>query len=389
MANTEKRIQRFVYDLEGKFCALDLADAPKAVEISLPDGLVTFREGVGQGRIHGWVLTPDSVQEFEVDRIEGRNGVRLWHSRRGVDVSHFLGFVEDVESATSWVKRVNLLYSERQTEIAHRAENRKTQFRAYPVVNDIIETGLNIVLPDAYQYSATGQLPARKLSPWERAYVERSMELLAKETGAKRDKLKVDVRPFTPHDYSWFSDRVMYDAAHFSGRITQPLELIYDREQRHDKIGVNSFAVAKCFALVYFKKSIVKGALRLKAGIPATETFEDFVRAFRSAADNEHMMLCAPAQQSVYYAFYDAHLGQKFDLLHHFAKKYDIDSMATWLWQNLKHGVVACDVGEVNPLINAVAQHQGQGNQALLEHCLVPYDRAVQIGFCYRADDRM
>jgi len=382
-----KTVERFI--LSSNSCSVDLADAPTAIEVSLPDGLITFREGFGPGRIHGWVLTPNAVQKFTVDRIDGKYGIILQHKRRGVDAQHFIGFVKDVPAAEAWIVRVNKIYQKLGEEREQRIADRTTEYRDYPVVNDILETKVNIVLPGAYQYSFRKYLPRKKLCIWEQAYIDRCMELLARETGVNKNSIEVDVRGFIPHDYEWLSDRVMYDAEHYESRITQPLELIFDREQRHDRIMVNPFCYTQSFALVYFKNSRIKNTFGLQQGKQVTTTFEDFLDIFRERAEERQILLCAPAKQSVYYAFYDAHLAGRFDLYRHFHKRYGIDGVAVWLWQNAPCGLVACDVGEVYPLSTAITQFQGLSNDTPLEYSIVPYDKQVPIGYCYRCDDEM
>ena len=387
--SADKNIRSVVLDDGNSYAIVDLEDAPRSIEVSLSDGVVTFREGLTPGRIHGWVLTPDAVEYFFVDRVDGRYAIRLSHKRCGVQTTHFVGFVQDQLTAEKWVERVNAVYSERISRKLERSRGRSTEYREYPVVNDILEKKVNIVLPGSYQYSWQRQLPNKKLSIWEDAYVNRCMDLLARDTGISRQSLSVDVRGFMPHDYEWLSDRVFYDSHNFENRITQPLELIFDRQQRHDKIGVNSFCFVRSFALVYFKKSKVKTIL---GGTPASDispTFGMFLDMFKQWINEQNLLLCAPASQSVYYTFYDAHCAGHFDLYQHFSRRHDIDSLAVWLWQNAACGAVACDLGEVHPLSISIAKLQGCSPHGLLEYVKVPYERPVPIGFCYRKDDEM
>jgi hypothetical protein len=385
----EKRIKGLILD-DGQFNAVvDLVDSARAIEVNLLDGVITFREGFGPERIHGWVLTPDAVKEFSVDRIEGQYGINLLYKRCGIITEHFVGFIRDFLTAQKWVERVNAIYQQINNEKYERSIGRTTNYRDCPVVNDILKTRVNIVQPGAYQYSLLDQPPIEDLTDWEDAYVERCLDLLSKETGVARQTLTKSVNKITPHDYDWISDRVMYDSD-FEHRITQPLELIFNRQQRHDKIGVNNFCVVRSFALVYFKNSKIKDLLGLEDGKQMT-SFREFLNRFKTISDKNNLLVCAPANQSVYYSFFDAHSIGLFDLYNHFSRRTDVYSLAVWLWQNVNNGLVACDLGEVYALGKAVAEFQGNFNnqQTLLEHVKVPYENPISVGFCYRKDDRM
>lgn len=385
----DKNVRSVVLDDGNSYAIIDLEDAPRSIEVSLSDGVITFREGPSPGRIHGWVLTPDAVEQFLVDRIDGRIAIRLFHKRCGVSTSHFVGFVQNQLTAEKWVERVNAVYSERNNRKFERSRGRSTEYREYPVVNDILEKKVSIVLPGSYQYSWKKRLPMNKLSVWENAYVNRCLDLLARDTGVSRQSLTVDVRGFMPHDYEWLSDRVFYDSKNFDNRITQPLELIFDKQQRHDKIGVNSFCFVQSFALVYFKKSKIKAVLGGEPASDITPTFEMFLEMFKNRIKEQNLILCAPASQSVYYTFYDAHCSGHFDLYQNFSRRHDIDSLAVWLWQNATCGAVVCDLGEVRPLSISISKLHGISPPNLLDYVKVPYERPVPVGFCYRKDDEM
>jgi hypothetical protein len=47
----EKTIHSVVLDDGHSYAVIDLKDAPRAIEVSLSDGLVTFREGFGPQRL--------------------------------------------------------------------------------------------------------------------------------------------------------------------------------------------------------------------------------------------------------------------------------------------------------------------------------------------------
>jgi len=383
----EKRVKNLILD-DGSNAIIDLADAPRSIEVSWIDGLVTFREGFGDGRINGWVLTPDAVQDFSVDRINGRDAIRLTHKRCEVLTKHLVGYVQNIRTAKIWVDSVNAVYKERMENRQKVSEGRETNFRDYPVINDILEKKVNIVLPGAYQYS-WGKLPSKKLSKWEEKFVERCMDLLARETSISRSSLNVRVLDFMPHDYDWLSDRVFYDYDSFEDRITQPLELIFDRQHRHDKIGVNNFSFVISFALVYFKDSDFKKQIGGEHRGKITSTFREFLSLFQSIATTKNVILCAPYNQSVYYTFYDAHKQGLFNLYQYFHRRHDIESLAVWLWQHTNNGIVACDLGEVKPLIEAIGRQQGQQFKGLLEYVEVPYERPIPVGFCFRKDDEI
>ena len=403
-ADNDKNVRSMVLNDGMKCAVIGLEDAPRAVEVSLIDGAIALQEGLKPGRIHGWVVTPDAVQEFSVARIGGKTAISFIYKRRGILTSHFVGHVQDIEAAKSWVERVNIIYQERAICRNNISKNRKTGYRDFPIVNDILESGVNIVLPGVYQYSFERNT-TEGLTTWEKAYVTRCLDLLADKTGEKRERLTFEVRRPPKHNYKWLSTKVLYQHMDYGARITQPLELIFDHwQRRQEKIGVNPFSIIKQFALVYFENSIF-GRIYGTGNRPI-EGFRNFLSRFNEAASSEKLLLGTPAGQSVHFAFNDAHLGGYFNTDEHLQDMNDVRSLAYWLCFEEYRGVdvdnndyqrkaVVCDIGETKILLEEInkigdsLRMKLTNEPGMLIKAMIPYEEPIPVGYCYRADDAM
>jgi hypothetical protein len=394
-----KRISGFAH-YPGKGSTVDLEDRPMAVRVLPREGDVLFSEGAGRDRLDGVCIPGSAVMEFRTEDSAAGTEVSVWFQAcDGVDY-HVLGTSADGADARSWVDRVNAIYAKRDElkPAAGQAADRRRDLGI--VIRDIVGKRNNIVLPGDYVLSAKPNPPrvgpARFSYPgsgftktglpvWQEHYVRYCMDQVVERSGCK-GPYRITIGNAPAHEYPWIGDRVKYPSKEFKARITQPLELMFDRTQRHDKIGVNSFAVVRNFAVMYVRKQPTQAALELRSQEPAASTFGKWVSRFsKVTVRGEKLDVCTPLDQSVHYSFKDAVFDGRIELgQHHSAGS--LDELKRWIAEHRSRGVVACDIGVAYQIIHDM-QRNGDSLASLVDFAIVPYNRPVDAGFCYRVDD--
>jgi hypothetical protein len=166
----------------------------------------------------------------------------------------------------------------------------------------------------------------------------------------------------------------------------QPLELIFDRESRHEKIGVVPHSEVDFFAVVFLKGQDVQKALSLKSEESVTSTFKAWLRAVsEKRIRKDKVLICTPQEQSVQYSLKDAVFENRLDD-EQIQSRGTIVEQARWLEEHHRVGLIACDIGVALQIIHHMAQNNMPGADKV-ELAYVPYERTVLAGFCYRADD--
>jgi hypothetical protein len=395
MTSFLKRIERLSF-IPGAGFSIDLIDRVAAVRIS-PNGDVLLDEGEGANRFDGVFIPCRSVNSFEVDQVAEGAELRLWYHAVDGEDWHLLGSIADVPSAQVWAERVNQVYTSRKHE---RSAGLRTKLSGSVVVRDIYTTRKNIVLPGDYIYSslakpphvkpvdyeyAGGTFPKTGLPAWQDYYMKCCMDQIIEQTGST-NPYTISVGKPPVHDYLWIADKVKYPSVESSVRVTQPLELIFDRKFRHDKIGVIPFGQVEHFAVVFFKGQAVQQALRLKAEEQVAPTFEDWLQAVsETRVRQEKIRICAPQEQSVQYSLKDAVFQNRLED-EQIEPLGRIIEQARWLEEHHRLGLIACDIGVALQIIYHMRQNNMPGADSV-ELAYVPYEKTVQVGFCYREDD--
>lgn len=379
-----KTIAAFHFDPDNGF-SLDLSDAACAVEVLGGSGDVVLREGPQPERLHRVVFPGDKVVRFDVDRYQAQALVRFWSIGPEGERVYELGTTSDAKSAENWVARVNQLYVDRSQLLSARTEGFRTgNFKHQPAVHDVLETRQTRVLPGAYTYCAEdgAAIPSR-LEAWETFFCERQLSHLREHTGFNES---IEIVPLTrvPHNYRWMERSVRYGHADFSDRVTQSLELIFDRQERHDKLGVIPFGAVDNFAVVYVEGSSAHKQLALAPHETVASSFSEWLERVSSTnGKNNRVLVCTPASHSIDYSVYNATVRGQLS-----PEQYESEirpgSLANWLYDNDQRGVVVCDVGWAYEVARIFAAHH---SNISVRHSLVPYEAPVRVGFCYRSDD--
>ena len=211
------------------------------------------------------------------------------------------------------------------------------------------------------------------------------MERIVGKSGCK-GPFSISIGNSPLHEYPWISDRVKYPSKNSKVRITQPLEIMFDREQRRDKIGVNKFAVVRNFALVYVRGHAAECALGLKAQESAASSFEEWISRFGEVTfHGDKLDVCTPTDQSAHYTLKDAVFQNRIEFWHHHARGSGAE-LSHWLEGNYRLGVIACDIGVAYQVVYDIRRADNPVAN-MVDFALVPYQEPVWAGFCYRVDD--
>jgi hypothetical protein len=331
--------------------------------------------------------------------VEGAE-ISVWFTTIDEADCHVVGTSEDGDAARAWVQRVNEIYAKRGKVVSKTSVSAVELGDVGIVMRDIVSTRQNIVLPGDYIYSADPHPPHVKsarfsysggafrktgLPAWQDYYVKCCMDQIIEKTGCK-GPYKISIGNAPPHEYPWISDRVKYPSKESKSRITLPLEMMFDRDQRHDMIGVNKFAVVRHFALVYIRHQPVQGALALKSQELVATSFDGWISHFgKTTVRREKLKICTPTGQSVHYSLKDAVFQNRIEILQHHTKG-SPDELRRWLAEHYRLGIIACDIGVAHQIIHDLRRNDDPIVHTV-DYALVPYDEPVGVGFCYRVDD--
>ncbi len=378
---------------------IDLEDAELAVTVTPNDGDIIFHEGEGLDRFDGVSLSGDAVEEIQVNRVKEGVEIIVRFKRGQQSEKHQLGLTRDEDSAVAWVKRVNKIYENKRCRpvkfqgqpTLHRTfveridEIEATKSEVFHTIDEILATGKNIILPGEYLYSADDGVPPSELPKWQDYYVKRSIERL-KEYSSFTGDIEI-IRGNPPyHDYLWLAERIKYGRNEYNNRITQPLELMFDREPRREKIGVIPLGKVTNFALVYYRGQPPEALFQIQSGDLVAKSFQEWLKMLTEVAQKkERIIVCAPEDQSVYYSLKDAVFrGEIEDNQMEAFKR--TSHLAQWLHNNVQKGIIACDIGVAHQIIHYLRRENFPGCEKT-DFCHVPYEHPVTVGLCYRVDD--
>lgn len=364
--------------------SVDLEDRRAAVRVTPNSGTVVLNEGEGPDRISGWSVAGSDVVRFEVTRASGIPIVRFVFTGPYGTSSHTVGHAPDVEEAEIWVLRVNRLYERRARDDGRPVPpSLPASCARFPVVCDICSTGETWAQPDDYSYSAESQpVDPYHIEHYQEYLLQRQIDLLRQDTGFE-GPIARRMRPRIPHNYIYLATSIRYGGKNFGARVTQPLELIFDRAQRRDDLGVVPAGHVNHFALVYACGREAEGRLQLRPGEPAAESFRAWTEMVRSTATNsDRLVICTPSNHSVDYSIYEAMLRGEIDPSQR-ASAAEPWNLAKWLFRWMFQGLVACDIG----VAYQVMAHFRRESDAKVNFSLVPYENPVTVGFGYRVDD--
>lgn len=374
---------------------VDLDNAECAVTVTPNEGDVLLHEGYGRGRLNGVSIPGSKITEFEADRVEGGFGIRIWFRGRSGRTFHDIGVTEDPVQAKAWVDAVNQIYVRERSKSEEAAEHpfRLGKFRANPAIHDVLEKRENIILPGTYLYSEDPQPPNfpmswrefREAFPFNACYVEQANQRLL--AFAKVD-FEIQNRILSPpsHDYSWLANRIRYRKKQFLDRVTQPLEIVFDREERREDVAVLQAGIVERFAVVYWKDRYPAQRLLLRPGEQIAASLGQWLEKINEAdTADRRIVVLTPAYQSVDYSMQDA-----------IAKRQLADSqrkpaptvgvLADWLWAGANYCIVACDIGVAFQLLTYLRSEHGVDRKSV-DIAFVPYERPISVGPCYRVDD--
>lgn len=386
-----KQIVHFSMKRHGYF--IDLEGAECAVSVTPNEGDVLLHEGPGEGRLNGVCIPGSEVVGFEADRVEGAFGVRVWYNSGDNKRFHDIGITETPSQAEAWVVAVNQIYSSGADKLEKAADGfRLGPLRSKPVIHDIIDTQQNIILPGTYLYSRRLHPPPfpeqwkefDEQFPFYAAYAKQSI-LRLQDFAHTNIPIECELQAPPPHDYTWLSQRVRYKKENFKNRVTQPLEIIFEHEERKDKIAVIPDGAVSYFAVLYWKGQGPAERLSLKPHEPAASSFEQWISQIAAtASDPRRIIVLTPSYQMVDYALQDAIAQRKLSEWQRTSAPAHL--LAEYLWVSPSNSIIACDVGVAYQLIHRL-QTERQLDSQHLAFSLVPYPRPITVGFCYRVDD--
>ncbi len=364
---------------------IDLEDAKAATRIN-QSGDVFLQEGQGENRLNHWAIASEHIICCDLTRI-GDDYHILVRFRRGAKNENLqLGSTQNRADAWAWVSRVNEIYEKRKNDDIERIDGFRTgPFCTQPVIHDILNFKKDIILPGDYIYSSSDGVAPRSVPAWQKYYVSQSIRRL-KDYAKFRGEIQTEQRQLVPHDYGWLSDRVRYSAETLDDRITQPLELIFDRKSRHDKVGVAPLGKAMHFGLIYLNDQTPQFSLALKAQELAFSSFGQLLSAVsETTLSGKRVVICTPTSHSVYDTVKNA-VAKSLIPVEQTDDRMSIGSLAEWLWKHYEVGVIACDIGVAYQIIHYLRRERSPiSNQ--VDFALVPYEQEIRIGLCYRVDD--
>ena len=384
------RITSFVLSSLSGF-TLDTDTHQRAVLVFPETGDILFHEGQ-YGILDGVGIQGKSVIDFWLDRENAELVIGLSFKRGSKAERHVIGRVEDEDSAQAWVTRVNALY-QNNAPIAKESNSEADYLREHPAVHDIKSEKVHRVLPGDYLRSIEGY-PAPVFKPrWQEYYVERTIYHLCQVPGMGISPEDIrGVRPdewLTPieHRYLYLAERIDYAANDFANRITQPLELMFKKGPREDKIGIVPLARAVDFAVVFIEGSPAAEALLLKHGARPYETYDKWLECLTTATGlgGREILVCTPSDTSVEYMMNDSILQSKGGLFGRKASIPSISSLGDWLFKF--QGIIACDVGIAYQVRHYIRRETGSAFGIGIS--LIPYEIPVIVGEAYRADDQL
>jgi hypothetical protein len=382
-----KKIVSLQYDREHNyFIRLEGARTPTWIT---PKGDIVFGEGPPEDVSMPCVLPNKSISRLDLQRWDEKEfQIVVQYGRGSINHTLPLGMFSDYYDAEKWVSSVNVIYERRDEANRAVTENgfRLGKFCTQPAIYDIIQEQENIIQPDTYLYSSTNSPIPQSGFAWERSYVENSIQRLRDYTRFKGE-IKIIKRDPVPHDYTWFSNFVRYRREDFEHRITQPLELIFDRRPRNESVGVIPIGRVERFALLYVKRRTVEAALNLRPQELVSATFAGWLSAIKETATNRNsaVVVCTPTSQSVYYSVKNA-VARCLIPSNQTDDRPTTGSLAEWLIKHYDTGVIACDIGVAYQIIFYLKQERELiANQ--LEMAFVPYENSIKVGLSYRVDD--
>jgi hypothetical protein len=384
-----KTITEFILTNDNGFF-LSLEDKQLSVTVSPNDGDVHFHEGNGPDRLNEYVISGRNVKEFEVTRVRGLIGVNVWFNCGDKTENYFIGFVTDEENAKHWVDRVNTIYRDKRTRMMVRREGFRTgAFMHNPVVHDILAEKQNIILWGDYARSLEGYPPPIYRPEWQKFYVHRSGLYLKQETRFP-DEIKDIWQDPPKHRYRQLAERIKYQPRTASDydvqRVTQPLEFIFDRRQRHDKIAVLPLGKATYFAIIYVPDQLPQSHLELKQDELAAGTFQEFTqRLSLSPSSGRKIRVCTLADTAADYLVDDMIFNRVIDRDQREAMT-SIYSMVIWLYDLYQDAMVVCDVGVARQFMHCWRDRHAPFD---VQISYVYYDVEVPVGMAYRRDDDM
>jgi hypothetical protein len=381
-----RKIVSLHYDREHNyFIRVEGARSPTWIT---PKGDVVFGEGPQDELSMPCVLPNKNIQELELRRWDNDEYEIVVKYGREYLRTISLGVFPDYSDAEKWVSSVNKAYQRRDGENLAIRENgfRLGKFCTQPAIYDIIQHKENIVQPDTYLYSSSNSPIPKKGLAWERTYIDNSIKRL-RDYAKFTDEIAIIRRDPVPHDYTWLSNLVRYRREDFNHRITQPLELIFDRRPRNESVGVIPIGRVNTFALVYVKGRLAESALSLRPQELVSRTFVEWLCAVKDTGSirNGSIAVCTPTSQSVYYSVKNA-VAQCLLPSNQTDDRPTTGSLAEWLTKHYDSGVIACDIGVAYQIIFYLRQER-ELIADQMDMAFVPYEESVKVGLSYRVDD--
>jgi hypothetical protein len=365
---------------DGNGFGIDTTEMPLAVFVSPNQGNIdlhpslsgtdsTVHEAIVGSRVHG----------FEVAKSEGSDGLFLSYTS---DEPRYrlLGFVSDVDSAHAWVQRVNQLYVSNDA-----AAPLPSPFANSTVINDILRTRDIRVMPGDYLNSRIDMDSIPPYHPeWQQQYVSLVVKHFRDRTGYTGPLTGCDLHEWLSppaHRYRYLISRINYGRKNFDNRITLPLELIFDDDDRTDEIGIIPLGAATSVAVLYARNGLAKEARSVISSGPSS--LRDFLSKFRTATRGlSRFALCSMTETAADYLLDDfvADNDLSFDQKDSMPT---IDSLSQWLAEFQESGFLLLDIG-VAYQVRRRLLNKYRINTTMSR---LPYPRSVPVGLAYRKDD--
>lgn len=357
---------------------LDVGDVVAAVLVYPSTGDVLLHTG----ELDGLAVAGSAIQQFWIKRTHGCLvlGFRFFRGRKAESVSLGMIDADDAPFAEDWIKHVNAVHRARCATMEARAADRTGALRVYPAVHDIIAERRNLILPGDYLRSPDCH-PLQEYRPrWQELYPARCMARLQEHTGVSTKNIKPIWLTRNPHNYSYLADRIKYSGGpRFDARVTQPLEFMFDKSPRGDKIGVIPLCDCTHFAVAFLEGAMSAQALRLVDGECCYPSIEQLLRVFDEAGKvGPYPQIATQSNTSVDYLLNDLTMIGRASFADYKAEMPSIVSLGDWLLR--MQGVVICDIGIAHQLRLYL-------KVARVGISLVPYDHPVPVGMAYRVDD--
>ncbi len=379
----DKEITDFVLGEFGYF--IDLKDAPLAISVTPNDGDIILHEGAGKGRLHGYMIEGESVDDIYIDIYKQNTCLFIQYKRGNFKEEHIVGIVNiNIEkNAALWVQAVKDVYKKKKDQLEKRAEGfRSGKWRNNPVVHDILSAKLNRVLPGDYLNSSKSYPIHAYKELWQDKYVTLSLEYLKEETGFKDD---IEIQWYTPpqHHYPYLVDKICYTRAGYDSRVTQPLEIMFNKGPREDKLGIFPLGIVSNFAIVYVNNYWPSNKMSLQPKSLMAENFTEFCRIItKTKYRNMNCFFCTQADTAVHYLLNDAIMKNLINSAQLMTAS-AIHTLGDWLIYHHANGVLVCDIGIAHQVINYLTKT----HPISVDYAFVPYDKPITVGEAFRKDD--